>query len=118
MASKEELNRAVRLVAGALTKYAKQHHWKDTDYSIYYEVNEEWDRIHFVFVAKGFDGRDNFDCYRSVWRFLERELDEEQDVLESLGLVVRSKEQIDEGGIYQVGPQYEEYWTVHPTQQR
>ncbi len=55
---------------------------------------------------------------------LENELGGQKDVLGSLGLVVHSKKKVDEGGLYAIGPSYEEFfgpgykefWTFYPTQ--
>jgi hypothetical protein len=119
MATETALRRAVRLVAGALTQYAQEQGWRDEDYWIYYSINPHWGgRVHFVFVARGFDGRDDYESYRSVWRHLQRVLADEPDVLESLNLVVLGKNKVDEGGAYSIGPEYEdfkEFWTVIPS---
>ncbi len=125
MAEESEIMRwSVFLVARALTKYAKSRGWEDADYWIYYKTNPDWNKVHFVFVAKGFENQDPYESTRSVWSYLEKELSEHQDVLRSLGLVVRSKAKVDEGGLYAIGPGYEEFfgpgykefWTIYPAQ--
>jgi hypothetical protein len=103
------MRQAVREVAAALTKYAKAQNWGDEDYWIYYSTNPEWGRVHFVFVAKGFDGRESYERYKSVWDFLKKELEHESDILSSLNLVVNGKSEVDRGGIYRIGPEYEDY---------
>ena len=117
MAEESEIvRRSVFLVAGALTKFAKAQGWEDLDYWIYYKTNPEWDKVHFVFVAKGFNDQDPYESTKSVWSYLEKELSGEQDVLRSLGLVVRSKKKVEEGGLYAIGPGYKEFWTIYPAQ--
>jgi hypothetical protein len=114
MATDTTMRRAVREIAGAMTKYAHSQGWGDEDYWIYFNTNPEWGRIHFVFVAKGFDGRDSYERYKSVWDFLGKELGQDREILNSLNLVVNGKNEVDRGGIYRIGPEYEdyrEYWT-------
>jgi len=118
------VKRAVFLIARTLIKFAKSQGWKDADYWIYYKTNPDWDKVHFIFVAEGFNDQDPYETTRSVWSYLEKELGGEQDVLRSLGLVVHSKKKVDEGGLYAIGSSYEEYfgpgykefWTFYPTQ--
>ena len=120
----EMMKRSVFLVAGALTKFARSQGWKDSDYWIYYKTNPEWNKVHFVFVAEGFKDQDPYGSTKAVWDFLEKELSGQQDVLRSLGLVVRSKAKVEEGGLYSIGPGYEEFlgsgyeefWTIYPVQ--
>ena len=53
---------------------------------------------------------------------LERELSGHARCTQSLRLVVRSKAKVDEGGLYAIGPGYQEYfgpgykefWTMNP----
>jgi hypothetical protein len=115
MAEDSEMRRSVFLVAGALTKLAESQGWKESDYRIYYRTNPDWGKVHFIFVVEAFNGKDPYETTRRVWAYLEKELKECQDVLSSLGLVVRSKEQVDEGGIYAIGSEYKEYWTLYPS---
>jgi hypothetical protein len=114
MAEESEMRRSVFLIAGALTKFAKSQDWGDFDYWIFYKTNPDWDKVHFVFVAEGFNDQDPYESTRKVWSYLEKELVAQPDVLKSLGLVVRSKKKVDEGGLYAIGPGYTEFWTMYP----
>ena len=107
---------SVHLAAGALTRFAKAQGWNDSDYWIFYKTNPDWDKIHFIFVAEGFNDQDPYEANRTVWSYLEKELGGHKDVLRSLGLVVRSKKKVDEGGLYAIGPGYKEFWTMYPAQ--
>src|SRR5947209_5223451 len=109
MAAETTMRQAVREVADALTSYAQAQGWSDEEYWIYFSTNPDWGRVHFVFVAKAFDGRDSYERYKSVWDFLAKKLGHESDVLRSLNLVVNGKNEVDRGGIYQIGPEYENY---------
>jgi hypothetical protein len=114
MAEDPEMRREVFLVSGALSKFAKEKGWKDSDYWIYYKPNPDWGRVYFVFVAEPLNDQDLYAATTEVWSYLQKELAEVPDVLKSLGLVVRSKKKVDEGGLYSIGPSFREYWTIYP----
>jgi hypothetical protein len=109
MAIDTTLRRAVRRIAEALTKYARRQGWKYDEYQIYYHVNSIWNKLHVIFVARGFEGRGDFQNYVSVREHLEKELADEPGLLDMLGLIVRSPKEVEEGGIYAIGPEYREY---------
>src|SRR5271166_5872717 len=96
------VKRAVFLIARTLIKFAKSQGWKDADYWIYYKTNPDWDKVHFIFVAEGFNDQDPDGATRTARDYVEKQLSEQQgfpvrpqDVLESLDLVVRGKKQVD-----------------------
>jgi len=108
------MSREVGLVAGALTKFAQSQGWKDSEYWIYYWTNPDWEKVHFVFVSERFNDQDSYETTRRVWAFLQKELAGAPDVLRALGLVVRSKKKVDEGGLYSIGSGHKEYLTNYP----
>jgi len=112
MAVSTALKRALRLIAGALIDYAKDQGWSPEDYWIYYHINSRWDKIHITFVAKGLAGKGDFQNYASVRQYLESQLADEPELLNYMGLIVRSLKQVEEGGIYAIGPEYRDYWTL------
>jgi len=107
------LNGALREIAGALTKYARDHNWSDDDYWIYYRIDPEWDKIHIIFVAKEFDPGRKSDNYVSVRSYLEKHLLDHPEFLNHLGLIVQSLVRVNQGGIYAIGPEFKEFWTFH-----
>ena len=98
------VNRIVRLLRG----YAQGQGWGPEDYRLYFHVNERWNHVHIIFVARGFEGRDYFECYDSVWKHLEGGLKDSPELLSAIGLVIRTFKQVDEGGIYSIGSDYSE----------
>lgn len=114
MATEPEVTTAKFLVASTLVRFALSKGWKDNEYGVYFRPDSDQDGLHLLFVAEGFDDQDGYECTREVWRFLERELHFEPDVLRSLNLVVRSKKKVEEGGLYAIGPGYQKLWTVTP----
>ena len=114
MAVSNTVRRALRRTAETLTEFAKQNGWKNEDYGIYYWINEDWDKVHIVFVARAFDGSNEFENNVRVREFLATKLSDEPELLNSVGLVVRSERKTKEGGIYALGPQYLEFWTMSP----
>jgi hypothetical protein len=65
-------------------------------------------------VARAFNGRDYAASYRAVMNYLRKELAEEPGLFESIGLALRDFDQVDEGGIYAIGPDYEDAWPASP----
>src|SRR4051812_38689927 len=106
MALSPTMKRAVRHVADLLGEYARRQGWGSDDYRLFFRVNAAWGSIHVVFVALGFEGRDAYECYAAVEQFLRDSLEDEPDLFRSIGLVIRTPKQVDEGGIYAIGPGY------------
>jgi hypothetical protein len=109
MAVSSTLRRAVRGIAKNLMKYAQAQGWGPDDYLIYYRTNPNWDQVHFLFAARAFEGRDKFESYVAVRKYLEEELGDDTDLLGTLSLVIRDFAQLAKGGIYSVGPEYKEF---------
>jgi hypothetical protein len=106
------LTRAVREIARALTKFATESNWNDEDYGIYFSIKSEWDQIYIIFVSKAFDAGTDFANYAAVQQFLNSYFAAEPQILNHLNLSVRSSRQVEQGGIYAIGPDYQEYWTM------
>ena len=104
------LKRTVRLVAGALSRYAKGQGWADNDYWIYYSIDPELDQVRFVFITRVIDGLDDAEFDRSVREYLKVTLADEPNVLDALKLRMGRKEQLDKGEI-RLGAGFKEYWT-------
>ena len=111
MAQSTILKRVVRRVAKALTDFARDKGWAPEDYRIYYRVNEVWDQVHFIFVAKAFESRSDFENYAEVRAYLEKSLADDPGLLKVIGLAVRSLSQVEKGGMHSIGPEYKEFWT-------
>jgi hypothetical protein len=113
MATEAEMIDRVQVIGALLTGYAARHHWENDDYRIFYNMNLDWDRVHIVFVARQFDGRDNYQCYQEVWHYLYQQLRRQPfqvDLMESLNLVIAGMEEVSKGGAHEVGPGYRDFW--------
>jgi hypothetical protein len=108
MALRPALKKAVERIARALKDYASQKGWGPDDYRIYILANEEWGRIKITFVGKDFGTLDNYGKWAEVHDFLDRELAGEPGIGYTIGLSVRDSRQVEEGGIYAIGPAYTE----------
>jgi hypothetical protein len=102
------LIRARRKLAMALAKYADRRGWHPEDYKIFMRANPDWNRLHVAFVAKEFENSDKYQCYLDVLHYLEGELTDESELLDSINLVVRDFKQVEEGGFFGLGPEYSE----------
>lgn len=108
MAVERNLKLGVRLVVEALRRYAAAQGWSTADYRVLIETNAEWGRIHAILVARSFPGETLDDQWASVIDFLDEELKEEPGLMESLNLVLRTFDEVDEGGIYAIPPSYDD----------
>jgi hypothetical protein len=108
MALSPTLKRAVRCVADLLGEYGREQGWGPDDYQLFFRVSGSWGNIHVVFVARGFEGHDPFECYSSVMQYLRDQLRTEPDLFGSIGLVIRTFKEVEEGGIFAIGPSYVE----------
>jgi hypothetical protein len=101
-------------VAIALTKYAEKEGWKRDDYWIYYYINSDWNYISFVYVSRHFNPEDERSNYVKVWDFLVDYFKDDPEILRYASLVVSSKAQVDQGGLYSIGPKYHDYRELWP----
>ena len=108
MATRTSLKRTLRRVAGALTEFARDRGWGRDDYWMYYWYNSTWDKLHILFVARGFEEQGGFPIYAAVRNHLVTKLADEPELIDKLGLVVLSKKQVEGGGIYSIGDEYRE----------
>jgi hypothetical protein len=103
------LKRTMIRIAESLNRFAKEHSWNREDYSIYYKINNNWDKIHVLFVSRHFEAGKHFENYVAVMETLEQDLADEPGLINKVGLVVRSPKQVEEGGIYAIGPEFREF---------
>ncbi|CAN5853996.1 hypothetical protein BH23PLA1_BH23PLA1_29200 [soil metagenome] len=106
MAIEAAMKPAVRRVAQVFKKYAVSEGWRQGDYRILVDVNPDWGRIHVIFVARDFPGRDIEDSWISMLDFIDRELKVEPDLAEAINLSLRTFDEVDQGGIYELPPSY------------
>jgi hypothetical protein len=106
--SSPRLVMARRKLANALMKYAEKMGWKANDYKVFMRPNPDWNRIHVVFVAHAFEGRDYYKNYAAVMAHLSNEMKDDVEILNSVNLVLRDFKQIEEGGFFGIGPDYSE----------
>lgn len=97
---------AVRRVADVLGAYARLQGWWPQDFRLYYRADEKWGKIHFIFVSDGFEGRDETESYRSIMDYVSVRIHDDPDLVDALGLVLRSFNKMREGGIYSIGQSY------------
>jgi predicted Co/Zn/Cd cation transporter (cation efflux family) len=109
MAIGPTMKQAIRRIAQALVAYAKEKGWSEGDYQIYYAASSKRSQIYIAFVSKYFDKNQRYENYALIKEHLARELGDMPGLLNHLALVIRSREQVEEGGIYAVGPPYREY---------
>jgi hypothetical protein len=113
MAISSALKNIVREVAHALAKYADEHGWHNDEYHIYYNVNNKWSQVNFIFVSDHFDDVPEFTNYASVTEHLQREFEDHPQIFTFFGFNPRGSRKVEQGGIYAIGPNFREYRKVH-----
>lgn len=104
MAVETEVRRTARMIVRALDEYARASGIERDDYAIFVRINEDWDQIHVVFAARHFPISDPDKQWLAVLRWLEKRLPEIRDSIRSMNLTLRTFVQVEEGGIYGIGP--------------
>lgn len=100
------MKNAVGKIAGAIRRYAAEQQWSQDDFKIFVEVNSDWGRIHAIFVARQFPGQYPEDQWLSVINSLELSLKNEPELLDSMNLTLRTFDEVDQGGLYSLSPEY------------
>ena len=108
MASQATMTHALRRLAQAFDAYALAQGWKREDYRTFVRINEDWGQIHVIFVARAFPGKHLEGQWSRVWDFVERELEDDPGLAKVLHLVLRTFDEVAEGGLYAIGPDYAE----------
>src|SRR4051812_5989919 len=106
MALSPTMKRAVRRVADLLGEFATQQGSGVEDWRLFFRVDPDWDRIRVIIVSNGFEGHDPYGSYAAVEQFLRDKLRDDPALFHAIGLVIRTFQQVDEGGIYAIGPDY------------
>jgi hypothetical protein len=88
----------MRRIAAALREFVDEQGWQPGDYQILLRVLEDWGRITVLFVARDFGGLSKKDMWARVWAHLNQSLQREGDIGISVGLILRSRDQVDQGG--------------------
>ena len=106
MAVEATLKGPVRRVAQTFRRYALRQGWGKDEFRILIETNAEWGRIHVILLAREFPGHDVEEAWFSVVDFVDDDLKDEPDLRTAINLVLRTFEQVDEGGLYSLSPEY------------
>jgi hypothetical protein len=97
---------ALARIAKALVEFAKEQGWTPDQYQVLFRVLEDWGRISVMLVADDFKGLSNREMWDKVFDSLEAKLKPGGDIGFSLGLSVREKRQVEQGGMYTIPEGY------------
>jgi hypothetical protein len=89
-------------ISRALKDFAAEKGWKPAEYQILFRNLEQWGRISVFFIAESFSGLTNKEMWSQVFDHLKRSLNEHGDIGFSVGLSVREKKQVAQGGMYSI----------------
>lgn len=68
-----------------------------------------WIGLILFFIAKDFNNKDGFASYRDVRESLRKRMAGRSEDLRRVNLVVHSESQVQQGGVYSIGREYNEY---------
>jgi hypothetical protein len=102
MALSPTLRSALTRISTALNDFASQRGWKPGEYKVLIHVSQKWGRIRVFFIVKDFEGLSEQDMWAQVWDHLEKTLESGPDLVYSVGLSVRSWDQVKQGGMYSI----------------
>jgi hypothetical protein len=97
---------ALSRIADALKHFAKDRGWRPEDYEILFRVLEQWGKISVLLIAKDFGGLSNREIWDQLFDYMEKELKHGPDIGFSLGLSVRERKQVEQGGMYSIPEEY------------
>jgi hypothetical protein len=105
MAHDPEVKRLARKVRDLLRSYAQQQSWPDQDYQIFMRARRGG-ILHVLLVARALNGQTGFESWNHAWEYLRKALCDQPGAIDRLQLGVRSFDQVSEGGLYAIPPDY------------
>jgi hypothetical protein len=99
---------ALRRISAALRDFAKHEGWQPDEYQILFRVLENWGRISALLVVKDFGGLTEKEMWGRVVDHLDQSLKPGGDIGFSIGLSVRERKQVEQGGMYAIPEGYVE----------
>jgi hypothetical protein len=108
MALEATLKYAVRRIAQVFRDYGIAQGWTQDDYQLFVHLNPDWGRIHLVLVVRAWPENVKEDPWFAIVDYLEGRLKDDPALFNAINLVVQTRDQVAEGGIYRIGPQYTE----------
>ncbi|MDX2039217.1 MAG: hypothetical protein SFX72_21400 [Isosphaeraceae bacterium] len=97
-------------ISELIADYAAARGWKPgTDYRLFAEPVCRWGNVAFILLVREIDESRSREIFLDLWRIQreKRALEPELDLAET-NLLVRSFEQVKEGGSYSIHPGYRE----------
>lgn len=108
MATKSALRKDARTLADCFRRYAAEKGWPSGEYSVYFR-SRRGGILHVILVAPAarlLGGYSHPTDHREIVDFLSRS-PENDELAGRVRLAVRSREQVDEGGFYAIGMDYQ-----------
>jgi hypothetical protein len=93
---------AMRRITKALKDFAAKKGWEPEDCQILFRNLEEWGRISVFFIVESFSGLSHKDMWAQVFDYLEQSLNQSGAFGFSVGITVRERQQVEQGGMYSI----------------
>ena len=109
MANSKPMKSGILRIEKLLLDYAHSRKWKKNGARVYFRVNEDWGRIVIVFVGPFSDDEDKRDHeWEKIYEFLEKNLADDSILFHSINLVLRTPEEVSQGGVYSIDSDFVE----------
>ena len=93
---------AMRRITKALKDFAAKKGWEPEDCQILFRNLEEWGRISVFFIVESFSGLYHKEMWIQVVDHLEQSLNQGGGIGLSVGLTVRERKQVEQGGVHSI----------------
>jgi len=101
-----EVKSIVRRAVQVLRDYAATQGWGQDDYRIYVYPNLDWNRLQLILVARALPRKDYLANYNAVCDFIEERLKDDPWLKHDIGVVLRTFDQVEQGGLYAIPRSY------------
>jgi hypothetical protein len=107
----------MRKITKALKDFAAKQGWKPEDYQILFRNLEQWGRISVFLIVESFSSLSDKEMWTQVFEHFEQSLNQGGDIGFSIGLSVRERKQVEQGGAYSIPDGFvsEEELLLNPT---
>ncbi|MGO9470473.1 MAG: hypothetical protein ACLQIB_34510 [Isosphaeraceae bacterium] len=99
---------ALRRIAAALRDFANEQGWQRDEYQVLFRILEDWGRITILLVAKDLGGVSDTEMRARVWNYLGNALKQGGDIGFSIGLLVRTWDEVNKGPAHSIPEGYVE----------
>jgi hypothetical protein len=76
--------------------------------------DDDVDRLNLILMVPHIDSQDRMAACRDAWQALQNPFADHLEDLSRVDFVVRSEAEVQQGGIYSIGREYEDFYAFRP----